>query len=293
MTPLQALVLGIVEGVTEYLPVSSTGHLILVSRALGLAQSPCQRESIDTFNIVIQGAAIAAVAGLYRREVLAMVRAVLAACLRLPKRHTHSRALMLARNLALSFIPAAIAGLLLGDWIEARFFRAAPVLMALALGGIAMVAMAPWVKRKAQNATETGPDGSTLSAWAALAVGCLQCVALVPGTSRSMMTIVGALIVGLSPREAARYSFLLALPTLGAACGYKSLGFFKDGLMVDQLGGWIPLAIGFVAAFASAALGIAWLINFLGRGGFALFGWWRIALATALGLAIMSGWMTL
>jgi undecaprenyl-diphosphatase len=293
MTPLQALILGIVEGITEYLPVSSTGHLILVSRALGLADTAANKASIDAFNIVVQGAAIAAVAGLYWREVIAMLRAVPATLLPIRKGPDHAKAARLARNLFISFLPAAVLGLLIDEWVEERFFRAAPVLAALALGGILMIALGPWVRRKAQNATETGLDGSTLSAWAAFGIGALQCVALIPGTSRSLMTILGALIVGLAPREAARYSFLLALPTLGGACAYKSLALAKNGAMIEQLGGWWSISVGLVAAFVSAALSVAWLVGFLGRGGFALFGWWRIGLAGAVALALVMGWVTL
>ncbi len=293
MTLLDAIVLGLVEGVTEYLPVSSTGHLILASRLLGLAPTEENRAAVDAFNIVVQGAAVLAVAGLYRRDVSGMVRSLLAFVLPIRRPPSARNDRRLARNLLLSFLPAAVIGLALGDWIEERFFKEGPVLVALALGGILMIALSPWVRQKAKSASETGMDGSTLSALAALLVGALQCLALFPGTSRSMVTIVGALIVGLSPREAAKYSFLLALPTLGAACAYKSLGLAQSGDMIERLGGIAPIAVGLIAAFVSAALSITWLVGFLGRGGFAFFGWWRLVLAGTVAWGLAQGWLAL
>ncbi|MSR68845.1 MAG: undecaprenyl-diphosphate phosphatase [Phycisphaerales bacterium] len=293
MTPLDAIILGIVEGVTEYLPVSSTGHLILVSRWLGLAGGEEQRKAIDTFNIVVQGAAVLAVAGLYRRDVFAMIRAILASTGIMRPAVTHRRHLRFARNLLLSFLPAAVMGLLLGDWFEARFFAPVPVLIALGLGGAAMIALAPWVRKRAEDSSGSGRDGSTLTAPLAVSVGLMQCLALFPGTSRSMMTILGALTTGMAPRDAAKYSFLLALPTLGSACLYKSYGLWKSGGMLEQLGGWLPLSLGMLAALVSAALSVRWLISYLGRGGIAIFGWWRIGLAVVLGTGIWQGWMSL
>ena len=158
MTPLDALILGIVEGVTEYLPVSSTGHLILVSRWLGLAGTEEAKRSIDTFNIVVQGAAVLAVIGLYRHDVMRMIRAILA-CVRVRRPiETHRRDLRLVRNLFLSFLPAAIIGKTLGDWFEAHFFAPGPVIAALALGGVAMIALAPWVRDRARNASESNAN---------------------------------------------------------------------------------------------------------------------------------------
>ncbi|MSR28252.1 MAG: undecaprenyl-diphosphate phosphatase [Phycisphaerales bacterium] len=291
MTPLDAIVLGIVEGITEYLPVSSTGHLILVSRLLGLATTEEARKSVDTFNIVVQGSAVLAVAGLYRREVRGMVRSIVASARLVRVGVNHREHLVLVRNLAVSFLPAAALGLMIDDWIDARFFKAGPVLAALALGGILMLALAPWVRQRSRVASETGVDGSTISVPQALLIGLLQCLALFPGTSRSMVTIIGSLLVGLPPREAARYSFLLALPTLGAACAYKSIGLIKTGGMIESLGGWTPVVLGLLAAFVSAVLSIKWLVGFLGRGGFALFGWWRLALAGAVALGLWQGWV--
>lgn len=296
LTLLQAILLGLVEGITEYLPVSSTGHLILLSRALGLAETEASRSAIDQFNIVVQGAAVLAVLGLYRNDVLRMLRAIfgwISGVGRLPLVSMEAD-LRLARNLLLSFVPAAVIGTLFDERIEQLLFGSIPVLCALAVGGVAMLLIAPVVRRRATESAadaDTRPTGASISALAAVAIGFVQCIAMVPGTSRSMVTIVAALACGMHPREAARYSFLLALPTLGGACVYKGSKMLSAGGSVEMLGGWMPIGVGLVAAFISATLSIRWLVGFLGRGGFALFGWWRIALAALVGMALLQGWI--
>lgn len=299
MDLFDAMVLGIVEGITEYLPVSSTGHLILVSRLLGLVPDPSSegfvqaQRSIDAFNIAIQGAAVLAVAGLYWTRVAGMMRAAVAWTGLVRRGANHRLDSVLLRNLVISFIPAAVLGLLFDDAIEARLFAPVPVLLALALGGVAMIAIAPWVRAQARKeAAGHGPTGSTLLAWQALVVGLFQCLALWPGTSRSMATILGSMAVGLRPKAAAEYSFLLALPTLGAATIWKSRVLMEPGT-IDQLGGPVPVIAGFVMSGVVAALSIAWLVGYLARGGFALFGWWRVALAATMGVSLWMGWLTL
>jgi len=296
VTVLEAILLGIVEGITEYLPVSSTGHLILLSRALGLAETEANRSAIDQFNIVVQGAAVLAVLGLYRNDVLAMLHAIfrwIGGIGRLPLVSTDAD-LRLARNLLLSFLPAAVIGKLFDEQIEQLLFGSVPVMSALAVGGVAMLLIAPAVRSRAaepQPAAQARPTGASLSALAAISVGFAQCIAMVPGTSRSMVTIVAALACGMHPREAARYSFLLALPTLGGACIYKGSKMLATGGSVELLGGWVPIGLGLVAALVSAVVSVRWLVGFLGRGGFALFGWWRIALAAIVGTALLQGWI--
>lgn len=299
MTLLDAIVLGVVEGITEFLPVSSTGHLILASRVLGLVPAPSEpgfmqaQRSVDAFNIAIQGAAVLAVAGLYWRRVAGMARACVSSLGVIRRGANHRLDVVLLRNLVLSFLPAAAAGLLLDEAIEARLFAPVPVIIALALGGIAMLAVAPWVRAQARlEAAGHGATGSTLLAWQALLVGMFQVLALWPGTSRSMVTILGAMAVGLRPRAAAEYSFLLALPTLGAATLWKSKVLLEDGT-INQLGGPAPVIVGFLVSGAVAAVSIAWLVGYLSRGGFALFGWWRIGLACVVALGIWRGWLTL
>jgi undecaprenyl-diphosphatase len=194
-------------------------------------------------------------------------------------------------NLAVAFAPAGVLGPLLDDVIERHLFRPGPVLAALLLGGVWMI----WLDRRAGS----GASGPALALDAldwrhALAVGLFQCVALWPGTSRSMVTIAGGSMLGLRPREAAEFSFLLGLPTLGGACVYKLAknlaGAAQNGVpnLFEALG-LASVAIGFAVATLSAALAVRWLVGFLTRHGLAAFGWYRIALCAALGLLIGTG----
>lgn len=269
----QAVVLGLVEGITEYLPISSTGHLILTSTLLGL-RTPENAEALAAFEIAIQGGAILAVLGLYRHRVPQAWNG-------LRGRDPVGRRLLV--NLALAFLPAALLGPLLDDAIEAHLFRAPPVLAALLLGGIWMI----WLGRR-------GPAGARgvddMDARTALLIGLFQCVAMWPGTSRSMMTIAGGVLLGLRPREAAEFSFLLGVPTLGAACAYKlARNLLGDGPNLFEQLGVAPVAIGFAVAALAAVVAVRWLVGFLGRHGLAPFGWYRIALAIVLGFLFWSG----
>lgn len=279
----QAVVLGLVEGITEYLPVSSTGHLILAVSLLGL-DDPKSKAALDAFSIVIQGGAILAVLGLYWPRVLQMLRGIAG---------RDPAGLRLLANIAIAFLPAAILGLLIDDWLEAHLFRPTPVLAALLLGGLWMI----WLDRA--RGRESAAPALALEAlhWRhALAIGLLQCVAMWPGTSRSMMTIAGGTWVGLRPREAAEFSFLLGLPTLGAACVYrlaKNLtAASRDGSpdLIDTLGAG-SVSLGLVVATLSAALAVRWLVAFLNRHGLAAFGWYRIGLCAFMAIALWAGWV--
>lgn len=273
----QAVVLGLVEGITEYLPVSSTGHLILASSLLGL-RTPENAEALATFEIAIQGGAILAVLGLYRHRVPQTWNGLLG-------RDPVGRRLLV--NLALAFLPAALLGPLLDDTIEAHLFHAPPVLAALLVGGLWMI----WLGRR-------GPAGErtvdSLDARTALLIGLFQCVAMWPGTSRSMMTIAGGVLLGMRAREAAEFSFLLGVPTLGAACAYKlAKNLLGDGPNLFEQLGLAPVAIGFVVAALAAVVAVRWLVGFLGRHGLAPFGWYRIGLTLLLGALAWSGSMQL
>lgn len=273
----QALVLGLVEGITEYLPISSTGHLILTSTLLGL-RTPANAGALAAFEIAIQGGAILAVLGLYRHRVPQVWNG-------LRGRDPAGRRLL--ANLLLAFLPAALLGPLLDDAIEARLFRAPPVLAALLLGGLWML----WLGRRGAAGTR-GVDA--IDARTALMIGLFQCVAMWPGTSRSMMTIAGGVLLGLRPRDAAEFSFLLGVPTLGAACAYKLAGnLLGDGPNLFEQLGVGPVAIGFATAALAAAVAVRWLVGFLGRHGLAPFGWYRIALAIVLGVLFWTGALTL
>ncbi len=272
----QALILGIVEGVTEYLPVSSTGHLILVSWMLGLSDDAETWAATNTFNIVIQAGAIAAVLGLYWPRVKQMAVGVLG---------KDDAGRKLAINLVVAFLPAAVLGPVLADPIEEALFKPWPVVGALFVGAWLMLAVA--MSRKLSRSEHKGRGLDDITIPIALLIGFGQCIAMWPGTSRSMMTIVAALMLGLRPRAAAEFSFLLGLITLSAATGYKAV--FDGRQMIEQMDGFGPVIIGFVASTISAALAVKWFVAFLTRHGLAPFAWYRLALAIVLGALILAG----
>ena len=289
----QAVILGLVEGITEYLPISSTGHLIIAGGLMGLADG-AQKASVDAFNIVIQGGAILAVLGLYFPRVLQMLRGLVG-------RDPAGR--RLAFNLVVAFCPAAVLGVLLDDWIEARLFHLWPVALALALGGVFMIVvdrlrMRHLRERPSQEHDLIEPgrglDIDQMTWKHALIIGLLQTVAMWPGTSRSMMTITGGVLVGLRPRHAAEFSFLLGLPTLGGATVYKLAKNLMHAArndtpsMIEQLG-VTPILIGLAVATISAALAVRWLVSFLNRHGLGVFGWYRLALCALLIGLVLTG----
>jgi undecaprenyl-diphosphatase len=259
--PIQAALLGLVEGLTEYLPISSTGHLILASRVLGL-----RGDAVNSFSIVIQSGAIAAVCGLYWPRLRSMALGLLG---------RDAQGARLARNLAISFLPAAVVGLALHRWIRGELFLVRPVVVALAVGGIAMLAVDRWLRRGGEGAAAL----EDLTAGQAALIGAFQCLSLWPGMSRSMVTILGGVFAGLPAARAAEYSFLLALPTLGAATVFEAA---TGGAAIARDIGPLAIACGFGAAFGSACLAIRWLLGALRRVGLAPFGWYRLALAAVV-----------
>lgn len=276
-----AVVLGIVEGLTEYLPVSSTGHLILANRFLGLDSdrpigppSALQdeprtlRDAANAYTIIIQGGAILAVILLYWRRLLDIVAGVFGKSV---------SGLRLFRNLIAAFLPAAVLGLLLEDWIDRHLFGPLPVINALVVGAFLMLAVERWRRRtQGPEVFSEGPDLHELSVSRCLMIGLLQCVAMWPGTSRSMMTIVGGYLAGLSPARAAEFSFLLGLITLSAASGYKTVS--DGGWMIQSLD-LGPVLLGILVATVFAALSVKWLVSYLSRHGLGVFAWYRILLA--------------
>lgn len=288
----QAALLGLIEGITEYLPVSSTGHLIIGSALLGL-DDPGRKPAIDAFNIVVQGGAILAVLGLYRARVAQMLRGLIG-------RDRAGRRLLLL--LLVAFAPAAVVGAPLNDRIERLLFHPAPVLLALAVGGVYMIILDRKLigpMREADRVAEARGehaghehDLAAMSFRAALVIGLLQTVAMWPGTSRSMMTITAGVLVGLRPRQAAEFSFLLGLPTLTAATGYTLLkDLAGDGPSMFDVLGVSPILIGLAVATVSAAAAVRWLVRFLTRHGLAAFGWYRIALCALLVGGVLTGFV--
>jgi undecaprenyl-diphosphatase len=275
MTGWEALVLGVIEGLTEYLPVSSTGHLILAAWLLGLGDDPERWRAAFAFNIIIQAGAILAVLGLYRQRILQMLRG-------LAGRDEAGR--RLAWHLILAFLPAAALGPLLDEKIEKYLNGPWPVVGALFVGAWLMLAVAYSRRLNRPGRAERGLD--EVNWQIALLIGFGQCVAMWPGTSRSMMTIVTALLLGLRAADAAEFSFLLGLITLSAATGYKAL---KEGPEMLGQFGVLPIVIGVVAATISAAIAVKWFVAFLNRHGLAPFGWYRVAVAVLLTALLLSG----
>lgn len=277
MDNLQAFILGIVEGLTEYLPVSSTGHLLLAQRLLGIPSSTAS----DAFAISIQGGAILAVLGLYRARVAQMA-------LGLVGRDESGRRLLV--NLVSAFIPAAILGLLLEKPIKKYLFGGDawgmwPIVAAWLIGGLAILAVS-FIRKRRGTSPATGSDLDHLTIRMALVVGLAQCIAMWPGVSRSLITIVGGMLVGLSLPAAVELSFLLGVITLSAATAYDAL---KHGAEMLETFGFVPLLTGFVAAWLSAVLAVKWMVGYLKSHGMEIFGWYRVLLALAVAVWLLWG----
>ncbi len=257
----KALILGVVEGITEFLPVSSTGHLILAGDLLGFND-----ERGKLFEIVIQSGAILAVVWEYRVRLAGVVRGF--------GREPLANRLVL--NLAIAFMPLAVLGLLFKKAIEAHLFKPLPVALAFILGAFVIL----WAERRQHTIRVHTVDEMT--PLDALKLGLAQAVALIPGTSRSGATIIGGLFFGLSRQAATEFSFFLAIPTLFAATIY-SLYKERALLNADDLAMW---AVGFVAAFVSAFLCVRWLIRFISSHDFTPFAWYRIV----FGIVVLLTW---
>ncbi|MDA0426442.1 undecaprenyl-diphosphate phosphatase [Stutzerimonas frequens] len=258
---VQALILGVVEGITEFLPVSSTGHQIIVADLIGFGG-----ERALAFNIIIQLGAILAVIWEYRRKIINVV-------VGLPKER---QAQKFTANLLVAFMPAVVLGVAFADLIHEYLFNPITVATALVIGGIVML----WAERRDHAIRAETVDDMTWTL--ALKVGFAQCLALVPGTSRSGSTIIGGLLFGLSRKAATEFSFFLAMPTMvGAAVysGYKYRELFQPG-------DFAVFAIGFVTSFIFAMLAVRALLKFIGNHSYAAFAWYRIG----FGLLILGTW---
>jgi len=262
-----AVLLGIVEGLTEFIPVSSTGHLILATEIFGY-----DAETWKVFNVVIQLGAILAVIVQYWRTFWAVGMGLL---------RLEAMSLRFLRNILLGFLPAAVIGLALKDYIDVLLGSPLVVGWALALGGVAILLIERWVRPGA-------PSGvAQLSAMQALGVGFAQCISMVPGVSRSGATIMGALAMGIERRTAAEFSFFLAVPTMLGATTLELWG--SRHALSAGLGpvGWSEIAVGFVVAFVVALVVIKAFVAYVSRSGFAPFAWYRIA-AGILAIVLLS-----
>ena len=275
---LKAALLGIIEGLTEFLPISSTGHLILSSSLLGF-----RGENVATFEIAIQTGAMLAVIWEYRQRLFDTVAGI-------ARERTAQR---FALNVIVAFLPAVVFGLAFGSFIKARLFHPVPVATAFLVGGLIIL----WVEARHRRAfgerdlegrrlarVETVDDMSVVDA---LKVGLVQCLAMIPGTSRSGATIIGGMLFGLSRRAATEFSFYLAIPTLIGA-GVYSLWKQRGLLTTADL----PLfAVGSVFAFVSALLCIRWLIRYISTHDFTVFAWYRIVFGVVVLATAYFGWV--
>lgn len=267
LTVFDAIVLGLVEGITEYLPVSSTGHLLVTQRLLGLGSGEAATAA-DTFAVAIQVGAIAAVLGLYWSRIWSMV-------LGLFGRDLDGRRLLI--RILIAFTPAVVVGFLLEDTIKANLFGPWPIIAAWAVGGVVLLVWRP------NPGTRSLMDMTTRDA---LIIGLAQVLATWPGTSRSLMTIIAALAIGLSMAAAVEFSFLLGLLTLTAATVFDLSQ--NGGEVLDQFGLATPL-LGVLVAAASAALAVKWLVSYLRSRPLVIFGWYRLGIAAVTVLLITTG----
>ncbi len=274
LTIPQAVVLGIVEGVTEYLPISSTGHLLIAERLMGLGTTSADKAATDTFTVVIQLGAILAVVGLYRSRLTLMVQGVVG-------RSDEGRRVLFA--LLAAFVPAALIGKLLGDTIKERLLAPGPVVAAMALGGVVILVFVRFVQPGLAVITRSITDVSIRQA---VIIGIAQVAALWPGTSRSLVTILAALCVGLSLEAAVEFSFLLGLGTLGAA---TVLELVQNGDILIDTFGWVAPLVGIVTAGISAWISVKWMVGYLQRKPLTIFGWYRIGAAIVAGGLMLGG----
>lgn len=264
MSTWKAVVLGAVEGVTEFLPISSTGHLVVTQRLLGIGDTSATKDAADTYAIAIQFGAILAVLVLYRRRILSMVRGLVG-------QDPVGRGLLI--SLVVAFLPAVVIGVAFEKPIKSHLLGVGPVVAAWVVGGLVLLWVAPRIRpdRPGLHITAIG--------WRqALVIGVAQVLAMWPGTSRSLVTILAALAVGTTLAAAVEFSFLLGLVTLSAATLYEGA---KNGSTVLDAYGWVDPVVGLVVAFLAAVVAIRWMVTWLQTRSLAIFGWERLVVAAA------------
>ncbi len=269
-----AIILGLVEGLTEYLPVSSTGHLLVTNAILGIGQTEETERALDTYAICIQAGAIAAVFVLYRQRVAQMFDGLLG-------RSDDGRRVLI--GVIAAFVPTAIIGLALVNTVRERLFGVPPVAAAWLIGGVAILALT-----RSGLLKRAGSELAEITVRQAVLIGLAQALALWPGTSRSLITIVAGVVVGLSLGAAVEFSFLLGLATLGAATVVTAA---QDGSQLIDLFGWTAPLIGMAVAFVSALASIRWMVSWLQERGLDIFGWYRIVIGIAAIVALGAGWL--
>jgi len=294
LTNRDAIILGLVEGITEFLPISSTGHLIIANRALGLdaedpilqadgsplwleapsAENPAGtpftlKAAADTYIVVIQVGAIAAIVFVFWPSLAGILRGLTG---------RDAAGLRLLRNIALAFFPVVVIGLLFDDLIEKHLFSLQTVIYALVVGAGLMWSAERW-RRKHHGDKQIDKSPSELTPREAIQIGFVQCLALWPGMSRSMVTMVGGYFCGLAPAKAAEFSFLVGLPVLGGAAVYKA---WQTGPIILTAFGWTEMLVGAFVAAISAGVAVKFLVSYLQRFGLGAFAIYRVILAIVL-----------
>ncbi|MEX2670792.1 MAG: undecaprenyl-diphosphate phosphatase [Phycisphaeraceae bacterium] len=290
MTLPQVVVISVVQGVTEFLPISSTGHILLVQRAMGIPAGP----AADAFAVCIQAGAVLAILGLYFRRTRQIGMGLLG---------RDAQGLKLGVNIVLAFLPSMFAALLFYEPIMAMF-GLGPSVVTWFLGGLVIIWVARWHSRRtaetaagAGGEADAGTDAGTGGGgggvddvtWRmALIIGLIQCLALVPGTSRALAAILGCLLVGMSMRASVEFSFLLGVITLTAAGVYEG---WQNGFEMFTVYGWHVLLVGLIVTAIAAAAAVKWMVSYLDRYSIAIFGYYRIALALGVGLLLLVGYI--
>ena len=262
------MVLGLVEGITEFLPISSTGHLLVTDRLLDVGQTSADKDAADTYAVAIQLGAILAVLVLYRKRIGTLFEGLIG-------RDEQGRGIL--ASIVVAFLPAAVIGAAFDHSIKAHLFGTWPVLAAWVIGGVVILIFARNPRFKPGH---PGLSIEALSIRAALIIGLAQVLSLWPGTSRSLVTLLAGLVVGLTLSAAVEFTFLLGLLTLTAATVFE---LAKNGDILFKAYGWVNPLIGFLVAFVAALVAIKWMIEYLKRHDLAIFGYYRLAVAALRG----------
>ncbi|MBS7409607.1 MAG: undecaprenyl-diphosphate phosphatase [Candidatus Limisoma sp.] len=275
MDIFSSIIIAIVEGLTEFLPVSSTGHMIITEKLLGVPAD----DFVKAFTVIIQFGAILSVVCLYWRRFFRLNHTPAPEGASSLRRFLHKYDFYW--KLLVAFIPAAVIGLAFGDVVDSLLENVVVVAVMLILGGIFMLFC--------DKIFNHGSDDTVLTEKRALRIGLFQCIAMIPGVSRSMATIVGGMSQKLTRRAAAEFSFFLAVPTMLAATGYEVLKLFLKGDAAVLTGNVTTLIVGNVVAFVVALLAIKFFINFVTKYGFKAFGWYRIIVGSAILIMLACG----
>lgn len=275
----RAAILGAVEGITEFLPVSSTGHLLVSGRLLGLSEDTRTADALDSYAVIIQGGAILAVAWVFRDRLSGVARAMFGVLRRRADRRDGpdpGRAVAIAILVAAA--PAAVLGLVAGGLVKRHLFSPAPIAVAWAAGGIALLATAGWLRRQGTGGQWGGVSLEQVTAGHAVIIGMAQAVALWPGVSRSLVTIVAGCLAGLTLAAAVELSFLVGFVVLLGASGFEGV---RHGSDIVSAYGWGTPLLGVAVAFVCAAASIRWLLRVVSDSSLAGFGWYRLAASAA------------